>query len=132
MTRPAPRQYKSGMCQVEQISPHLHRVTSVPALHSADVVAQGTGLYKVTMTSVHISRGFVDASLSQALVRAGDLVSRAAGRDMMRFTGPQRTAMGQQECPKTLGTLGTLCRQPAGVGTVWCEWHPGGKERVDD
>lgn len=131
MTRPANRTYKSGMCQVEQISPHAHKVTSVPALHSADVVAQGPGAYKVTMTSV-LSRSFVDASLSRALMRAGDLVSRAAGRDMMTFTGPQRVAMGQQECPKTLGSLGTLCRQPAGVGTVWCEWHPGGKVRTDD
>ena len=129
MTRPAPRQYKSGMCQVEQISPHLHRVTSVPALHSADVVTEGTGLYKVTVTSVHISRSFVDTSLSQALVRAGDLVSRAAGRDMMRFSAQQRMAMGRQKCPKRLGSR--VCCEPATVGTVWCEWHPRGEEATD-
>lgn len=130
MTRPATRQYTSGMCEVTELSPHHYRVTSKPPIHSADVQAQGNGTWRVTVTTIEYSRSFVDASVDKALVRAGDLVSRAAGRVMQVFTPAQRYAMGQQQCPKAMGAQ--VCRQPAGVGTVWCEWHPGGKVRADD
>lgn len=122
------REYRCPVA-VEQITPQSHTVTSKPPFYAATVVQQGSGVWKVHVIGEPASRDFHDASLSRALTRAGELVSKLAGRQMMTYSAQQRIAMGQQQCPKRLGTQ--VCRQSASVGSVWCEWHPGGEDRGD-
>lgn len=64
--------------------------------------------------------------LEQALKAAGEVIGLKAGEDMrVRFSGVQRVALGQQQCPKVMGSV--LCGEPPMPGTVWCMWHPYGK-----
>ena len=99
-------------------------IVSVPhPIHHARIVHHwGTGRYTVSMTSTTIPRALTLTSLDDATATGSDWVSRLAGRDLNRFTGAQRTMLGQQRCPARRGDL--LCGEPAGVGTVWCEGHP--------
>jgi hypothetical protein len=128
MTWAPPREYRTNVA-VEQINPGHHVVTSKPPLYTATVIQQGSGTWKVHVVNEPATRDVHDASLTKALVRAGELVGRLAGRAMMRFSAQQRMAMGRQKCPKRLGPR--VCCEPATVGTVWCEWHPRGEEATD-
>lgn len=57
-----------------------------------------------------------------ALATATDYVVRTARyRWSQHFTGPQRYAMGQQQCPMRTGQ--TLCKGRPVIGSVWCKWH---------
>lgn len=98
-------------------------------LHAARVYQRGRGdHWTVEFHTVFPSRKFVYDRMETALNAAAELVGRKTGQEWKeRFTGPQRYAMGQQQCPRVMFG-GRVCGQPAAPGTVWCEWHPHGKE----
>lgn len=103
------------------------RVFSVPyRLHTATVIrAHRDAPWIVTFSTVWPVRTYRYYLAAEAERAARDLISRKAGMDMQTFTGSQRLYMGTQRCPKRLS--GGLCGQSAGIGTVWCEWHPLGR-----
>jgi hypothetical protein len=110
---------------VEHVGPKDIVVTSKPyPIHHATVKLRG-GVWEIRYPSTGRRETAYEADRDRALVRAAETVSKAAGAAMGRFTGPQRYAMGQQQCPYQLGS--TVCRSPAEPGTVWCHWHPRGK-----
>jgi hypothetical protein len=98
-------------------------------LHAARVYQRGRGAHwTVEFHTVFPSRKWAYESMESALNAASDLVGRKAGQEWSeRFTGPQRYVMGQQKCPRIMSG-GKTCDQAAAPGTVWCEWHPNGKE----
>jgi hypothetical protein len=100
-------------------------------MHAAHVYQRGRhGVWVVEFHTVTPVRTWHKSTEKDALVAAGDVVSRVTGREWKdRFNGLQRYAMGQQKCPRMMSS-GT-CDQAAQPGTIWCEWHPGGKERAD-
>lgn len=108
------------------------RIYSMPyQIHSATVTrAHEHAMWVVHLTTVATAMPYRFHLQAEAEHVARDLVSRKAGADMQTFSRGQRVYMGQQLCPKILGAL--MCGQPAGVGTVWCEWHPRGERRADD
>lgn len=115
----------------EQVSPTYLRVFSKPWIHEAHVRrADKGGLWKVTFPTMPMARSYVYADMSAALNCASDVVGRKAAIDLHRFTGAQRYAMGQRRCPY-LVSPGITCDQVQDIGTVWCSWHPHGKERKD-
>lgn len=63
----------------------------------------------------------------EALKRAYGVIGETTARDWHeRFSGDQRTAMGQQRCPYSYGA-DMLCQRTIVAGTVWCHRHPWGK-----
>lgn len=136
MTAPAAQPVRRGstvyMSQVtmEEHTPQAYRIVSTPhPIHWATVIQHGRGgMWVVSFTSVTIPRKALRyPEFDQARAVAAEIVARMAGRDLLTFNGRQRHAMGQQQCPKRLGD--GVCGQPAGVGTVWCDWHPLGESK---
>lgn len=103
-------------------------VTSTPPIHSARVFKQERGdLWIVEYRTLDPVRTSRHATQEAALNAAADVVGRKAGADWReRFNGPQRYAIGHQQCPRIV-SAGT-CGQTPEVGTIWCRWHPHGKE----
>lgn len=129
----APRERTVYVCPVtvDKVTDMHFRVVSTPPIHAARVIRHGyNGLWRVEFHTLDVLRRYDLADLSDALKRAGDLVGRKAGADWSVMTGPQRYAIGQQECPKGMAG-GVLCRQLPDVGSIWCGWHPKGKVRKD-
>lgn len=128
MTRPA-RKPKMTFAKVTPTGPKSFRVTSDPhPIHHANVRGNGDGTWKVTVPSEPLSRSFVDSTMENALSRAATVVGRLAGRDLDRFTRAQAYAMSQQRCPRLMSG-GLTCDGTPEMGSVWCEWHPSGKEK---
>lgn len=132
MTRPA-RKAKMTLTRVIPDGPKAFKVVSHPhPIHTAHVRGYGDGTWRVTFPTVPMSRSFVDSALETALTRAGDLVARLAGRDLDKFSRAQAYAMGQQRCPYLLDRFSAkVCNERPKVGSVWCEWHPLGKDIAD-
>lgn len=125
MTRPV-RKTKMTLVRVIPAGPRSFKVVSDPyPIHHANVRGYGDGTWKVTFPTELTAPSLIDSTLDRALVRAGDLVGRLAGRDLDKFTRGQAYAMAQQQCPRLVGQ--SVCGEPPEVGTVWCRWHPGGK-----
>lgn len=132
-----PRTYvtQTGMEPLDEVDGirgvNAFRVFSLPyPIHSATVSrAHADALWIVRLTSVLVTQPYRYHLHAEAEHAARGIVSRLAGKAMQTFSRAQRVHMGQQLCPKTLS--GSLCGQPAGVGTVWCEWHPRGEWRPD-
>lgn len=95
-------------------------------IHSATVTATGRN-WQVLALSLGDWVPVRYYTQAEALRAARDLISLRAGQDLMTFDGTQRTAMGQQRCPKY--TDGLLCAATAQGISVWCERHPYGRER---
>ena len=132
MTRPASRVYKTLVRVVKLSDSHLKVISDPHPIHTAHVQLQASGAWKVTLPTMPLSRSFMDASMSDALNRAGDWVGRAAGIELQRFRPTQRYAMGQQRCPYLLDRYSRkACNGAPEVGTVWCSWHPGGRVAPD-
>jgi hypothetical protein len=108
------------------------KVFSMPyPIHTAQVSkAHEHALWVVRLTSVRVTQSYRFALHAEAEKSARDIVGRLAGRDMQRYSRGQRMCMGQQLCPRFLRP-GVLCGQPAGIGTVWCDYHPRGEARPD-
>lgn len=108
--------------------PNTYRVWSMPQpVHHGLVTLQGDW-WVFTLTSVPTGgkSKMRYALLEGALAAAGQVIGLKAGEEMRaRFTGVQRTAMGQQQCPRPMGS--TLCGEPPMPGTIWCMWHPFGR-----
>lgn len=106
-----------------------HVVISTPRpIHHARIHHYPKTLrWRVWMTSVNVPRTLEVDSFEVATATAAEWVSRLAGRDLQRFSAPQRIALGQQQCPRL--KWGGLCLQAAGMGTVWCDDHPNGVRR---
>lgn len=106
-------------------------VTSSPLpIHSVVIERQAAG-YRLRLVTLpyETPEAWAD-TLASAKEKAARWVNRAALGSYGRFSGPQRWAMGQQKCPYAM--YGKLCNQAAGVGTVWCVFHPNGREvKVD-
>lgn len=131
--RGSSRKAKMTLTRVIPNGPKAFRVVSDPhPLHVAHVRGQGDGTWKVTVVTEPMTPSFLDSTLDRALVRAGTLVGKLAGRDIDRFTRAQAYAMGQQRCPYLLDRYsGKVCSEHPDVGSVWCHWHPLGKGTAD-
>lgn len=129
--RPGVTTYRT-MTAVTQVAPTSFVVRSVPhPIHSAYVYRTGGPgtVWRVEFHTIDIPRSWVYASMEAALNAAGELVGRKAGQEWKeRFTGPQRYAMGQQQCPRLMGPGMGVCGQSPEVGSIWCRWHPKGRE----
>lgn len=99
-------------------------------LHAARVYQRGRGAHwTVEFHTVFPLRKWAYESMESALNAAAELVGRKTGADWKAsYTGPQRYAMGHQKCPRVMSG-GRTCDGTAQPGTVWCEWHPNGKEK---
>lgn len=100
-------------------------------IHSARVYRRGGpgALWVVEFHTIDIPRKYQYERMEEALAVASELVGRKTGQEWKeRFTGPQRYAMGQQQCPRLMGPGAGVCGQTPSPGTVWCEWHPKGKD----
>lgn len=138
MTASASRPARTGATQyrtmtgVTQLAPTSYVVRAVPhPIHSAYVYRRGAPgtVWVVEFHTIDTPRKFVYADMGTALNAASELVGRKAGQEWKeRFTGPQRYAMGQQQCPRLMGAGMGVCGQTPEVGSVWCQWHPKGRE----
>lgn len=108
--------------------PDTYRVWSTPHPVHHGLVSRTGDWWVFTLTSVPTGTNTRVRYhlLEQALTAAGEIIGLKAGQDIhTRFTGVQRVAMGQQQCPKAMGSV--LCGEPPMPGTIWCMWHPYGK-----
>lgn len=102
------------------------RLWSIPyPVHHGLVTADGR-LWAFHLTSVpNISTKHRYHLQGLAQQAGSQIISLKAGQDMAaKFNRVQRMAMGQQQCPRLMGS--TVCGEPAQMGTVWCMWHPYG------
>lgn len=103
-------------------------------IHHATVTREGnqrTGVSWVvrfpTFPGVHPSRVYTTSGI--ALNEAATAIGKRSGAELMKFSAPQRVAMGQQKCPYQEHGHPRLCGQTADAGTVWCPDHRGGRSR---
>jgi len=69
-----------------------------------------------------------DAARRRAVTWCG----RLAGAILQRFTPAQRIILGRQRCPYILNRHSLrLCEERPTVGSIWCEWHPEGRDLAD-
>jgi|SRR5690349_8428337 len=110
-------------------APVAYRVESAPQpVHYATIKRETyNGLWVVKYPSVIMGPTHKYALDLDAIRGARDVVGRVAGRDWGRFTGVQRYAVGQGQCPGPMGSP-RACGQLPEVGTIWCQWHPRGKD----
>lgn len=138
MTASASRPARTGATQhrtmtgVTQHAPTSYTVYAMPyPIHAAHVYRRGAPgtVWTVEFHTIEFPRKYVYADMGAALNAASELVGRKAGQEWKeRFTGPQRYAMGQQQCPRLMGPGMGVCGQAPEVGSVWCQWHPKGRE----
>lgn len=84
------------------------------------------GITRVNPTRKYTSPKGAERYFHDSLHMATEYVVRLAMyRFSQEYTGPQRYAMGHQECPFRLGR--TLCRATPLIGSVWCKDHRFGK-----
>jgi hypothetical protein len=115
----------------------IHVYSKPVPIHRAEIRHQGGTVWEITFPTL-AARKVIKPTVEKALEEAGRIIGYSAGRDFQSFSASQRYAMGQQKCPYTPGGMRAkgdprelakrLCNQPANVGTVWCEHHPGGEE----
>lgn len=119
--------YKPGPATFRVIN-GLGYVTSTPIpLHTAVIRLAAGHMWVVRMISLAfdpiVGRY---GSLDDARQGAGRAVNQRALHDMKSiFTGMQRKAMGQQQCPYVFA--GRLCLAQAAGFSVWCPDHPKGR-----
>ena len=138
VSRWTPRTYmtQTGMRPLDEVNGikgvNAFEVFSMPyPIHTANVSrAHKDALWIVRITSTEAPIPCRFSLHIEAERSARDIVGRLAGRDMQTFSRSQRVYMGQQLCPRSLGAMG-LCGQPAGVGTIWCDFHPRGERNTD-
>lgn len=138
MSAPASRAVKPGSTvYMSAVRIHKHAPTSFTVyadpipVHAAHVYRRGAAgtVWTVEFHTIDMPRKFVYESMEAALKAAGELVGRKTGQEWkQRFTGPQRYAMGQQQCPRLMGHGMGVCGVRPEVGSVWCRWHPKGKD----
>lgn len=100
-------------------------------VHAARVYRRGAPgtVWIVEFHTIDIPRKYVHETMEVALNVAAELVGRKTGQEWRdRFTGPQRYAMGHNQCPRLMGPGAGVCGQSPAIGSVWCEWHPKGKD----
>jgi len=104
-----------------------YRVWSTPHPIHHGLVTLQSNWWVFHLTSVpSVANKMRYAVLESALKAAGDIIGLKAGEDMrVRFSGVQRVALGQQQCPRVMGSV--LCGEPPMPGTIWCMWHPFGR-----
>lgn len=103
---------------------------SIPIpIHRASVTqAHKDAMWVVTFHTMPGAKPIRFHMYPEAVRTARDIIGRKAGADLQTFSPAQRIMMGtQRACPKRLGAV--LCGQPHSVGSVWCEWHPGGGDK---
>lgn len=108
--------------------PDTYRIWSAPHPIHHGLVTLQRDWWVFTLTSVPTGTNtrMRYPILEGALKAAGEVIGLKAGEDMrVRFSGVQRVAMGQQQCPRQMGSV--LCGEPPMPGTIWCMWHPFGK-----
>ena len=106
-------------------------------MHEQKIAPLATGIihkrhdgdWLVQTTSLPVNRHVIVASEALARIRICEWLTRLAGAAMMTYSPTQRIAMGQQQCPRIVGSR--LCGMAPSPGSVWCEWHPHGKDRKD-
>lgn len=103
-------------------------VTHPYPVHAAEVVKVAGGMtYIVRTLSLPLQRSLPPQSLGMALHAASAWAGRLYGHEWRRrFTGVQRTMIGQQGCPYH-GTDG-LCGRSIEPGSIWCADHPWGRK----
>jgi hypothetical protein len=111
--------YWSGPRHDQQIAP----------LATGMLSRRASGLWLIRTTSMEVNRSVDIADEKTARTRLCEWLGRMAGAQMMKFSPSQRIAMGQQQCPRIVGSR--LCAMAPDPGSVWCEWHPHGKDRKD-
>lgn len=127
-SRPPSATYRAGVRTIRQ-APDSFIVVTVPPIHAARVYRRGKEAHwTVEYYTFDQPRKYPHESVEKALNAAGELIGLRAGKEWKeRFTGAQRTAIGQQRCPRIMGR--TTCDQPAEGISIWCTWHPKGKDR---
>lgn len=120
------------MTKTTPLSPTSYVVRADPyPIHSAYVYRRGAAgtPWVVEFFTIEFPRKYLYEDMGTALAAASELVGRKTGQEWKEvFTGPQRYAMGQQQCPRLMGAGMGVCGQTPEVGSVWCEWHPKGRE----
>ena len=111
--------YWTGPMRDQQIAP----------LATGVLNRRGDGTWSVRTTSLPVNRSVILADEATARRRICEWLGRLAGSQMMTFSPSQRIAMGQQQCPRIVGAR--LCAMAPEPGSVWCSWHPYGKDRKD-
>lgn len=136
----APRQATVYVCQVThrpdpQVKQKFHywsgpmHEQQIAPLATGIMSRRGDGLWVIRTTSLPVNRSVVLADEGTARRRICEWLTRMAGAQMMTYSPTQRIAMGQQQCPRLIG--GHLCAMAPEPGSVWCQWHPHGKDRKD-
>lgn len=126
----APAVYRAT-CKVTRQSPTSFLVITNPPIHSATVFKADRQAHWLVdyPTFDRVPPRHTYESESKALNAAAEVIGRRAGEDWRtRFNGAQRTAIGHQKCPRIMSG-GRPCEQPAAPATIWCEWHPKGKDK---
>lgn len=116
--RPGVYLYWAGLMHEQKISP----------IATGEISPRRDGTWTVRTTCLPVDRSVIVDSEGTAKQRMSEWLTRVAGAIAMTFSPDQRIAMGQGRCPKL--TSGRICDLAPEVGTIWCEWHPGGKERT--
>lgn len=120
------------MTGVEPLSPTSFLVVTQPhPIHTARVYRRGAPgtPWVVELNTIDAPRRYTYDTPETAVKAAGELIGRKAGQEWREhFTGPQRYAIGQQECPRLMGAGMGVCGQSPEVGSIWCRWHPKGKQ----
>ena len=119
----------------------IYQVMSSPLpIHRASVERGALNRWSVAIHTAGVRKTW-HGTLTAALQVAGTHVVTLYRLDMRkRFTGPQRYAMGQQQCPAHIACRDTgtceirtghvhLCRAAPWFASVWCDRHRASGER---
>lgn len=138
MTASASRPVRRGVTQYRTmtsttpLAPTSFVIRATPhPIHAAYVYRRGASgtPWVVEFHTIDFPRKYLYEDMGPALNAASELVGRKAGQEWReRFTGPQRYAIGQQQCPRLMGAGMGVCGQSPEVGSIWCRWHPKGKD----
>lgn len=107
--------------------PDAFRIWSIPHPIHHGLIRLVNDWWVFDLTSVPNGKSKMRYPLQGEALRAvSQIISLKAGQDMAeKFSRSQKLALGQQQCPKAMGS--TLCGEPPMPGTIWCMWHPHGR-----
>lgn len=125
------RKVKVCMTQPVKHSDRRYTIHSLPyPIHTAEVTRDARGgWWTVKYPTIPGVGRYVYDTWDTAMRNASETIGRKAGADLDRFTRAQAYAVGLQRCPyQPDRAVPKCCEQTPEVGTVWCLWHPGGKD----
>lgn len=117
-----------GQTKNRRVSDDVWHVVGNPPIYWAELRRDGsTGHWHVIWHTGTVQVGETFPTHLLALQQATRVIGYTVGRDWQeKFSGAQRTMIGQQLCPYPYAS-DMLCQRAIEVGTVWCHRHPWGK-----